>query len=255
MSVEPSSGLCAAKANVKADHGNVRRVALVLALSLALLGGTAAAGSITAVGAVSALTDIDQLGYVTGTAGFDMTPVWSEFPGGAYTAAGMTMNEGSLGTILPGCVSGGTAYLPRSYYFDAFINPIAGGGSADGLSSACYGLVATFSAPITQWGATFSKNGTQYLTAWASDGALIGQVTWNPSFDSAFVGIDTGSVPIAMLALGNDDVYGGAEYDVGGHTPIWDNAMWGNSVPEPSTFALFGLAVGALVWHRRRRRP
>ena len=115
----------------------------------------------------------------------------------------------------------------------------------------------TFSVTITQFGLTFSRNGTQFITAWDSGGSLIGQVKWIPSADSSFVGIDTLGVPIAMLAVGNDDVFNGATYGVGGATIITDSWKWAtaaDAISEPATLALFAFGLAGLGFFMTRRR-
>jgi hypothetical protein len=225
---------------------------------LMAIGGVAKAGAITAQGSVTALTNISQMDAGFVTAGFETT---SPVPLNAYSTLGMDIapDGASFSSLLPGIVSSGTASgVPTAN--DANFNcptffpaTIAGGGSCDG-NIAFIGMVATFSIPITQFGATLSRNGSQFITAWGASGDLIGQVTWSPSDDASFVGLDSGSTPIAMIALGNDDVFGGATYQVGGSTTIWDNAVWNGAIPEPGTLALLGLGLGLAGLAAARRR-
>jgi MYXO-CTERM domain-containing protein len=186
--------------------------------------GTAEAGSITAQGNVLALNNVSQLKGVVGTATFNEGPVSGQIPLGQYTAQGMTFKTGAFNTILPGVVQAGTASQPEYDNF-AFAMPIAGGGVATGANNHFAGVV-TFTQNITQVGLTACQNGTQYLTAWNKQGGLIGQVTWAPAGDSAFVGIDTKGVPIGMLSYGNDDVFAGQAYGVGGSTIFSDQWIW-----------------------------
>ena len=94
-----------------------------------------------------------------------------------------------------------------------------------------FGGAVKFSQPITQFGLTASRNGTQYITVWNTNGQMIGQVTWQPNNDAAFVGIDTNGVPIGMLTYGNDNLWAGGSYDIGGSTIISDHWIWALGVP------------------------
>lgn len=87
-------------------------------------------------------------------------------------------------------------------------------------------------------GLTASNNGIQYLTVWDTAGYIIGQVTWNPDYTaSAFVGLDTGDVPIGFVSYGNDDLWNGQEYTSGGDSIYSDTWTWsgpcGNDVLDP----------------------
>src|SRR5262245_47939985 len=83
------------------------------AIALTLCATSASAGTITAFGNVAALSNLNQLGTVIGTADFD-------FPGGAgpvpldrYSSIGMTFHTGPLTAILPGVTSSGSASQPQ----------------------------------------------------------------------------------------------------------------------------------------------
>jgi hypothetical protein len=186
--------------------------------------GTAQAGTITAQGAVVALNNVNQLKGVVGTANFDEGPVSGAVPLGQYTPQGMTFKTGTFNTILPGVVQAGTAFGPD---YDPFVfnAPFGGGGTAPGTHNHFAG-VATFTSNITQVGLTACQNATTYLTAWNKQGGMIGQVTWTPANDSAFVGIDTQGVAIGMIAYGNDNVFGGQTYDISGSTIFSDTWIW-----------------------------
>ncbi|MFO0616165.1 MAG: DUF4215 domain-containing protein [Polyangiaceae bacterium] len=149
-------------------------------------------------------------------------------PAGIYSGRGLTWRSGALSSILAGVTNTGSAFLPTyqpgpSVYFPL---PVPNGGEASG-SFGSLGFVATFSVPVTQVGLTAGFNGTQYLTVWNSSGGLIGQLRWTPSNDDSFIGLDTLGVPIAMAAYGNDDVFAGQQYDVGGITTMADTWVWG----------------------------
>jgi hypothetical protein len=205
------------------------RKAILSGLFFFSLVGTANAGTITTAGAVKALTNVSQLFLVVGNGNFDEGPISGGVPAAIYASQGLTWQSGALSTILPGVANTGSAVLPQYGTFPYFPTPIAGGGTHVGQSNANAG-VATFSVLITQVGLTASTNGTQYLTAWNKSGGLIGQVTWAPAGDAAFIGIDTLGVPIGMIAYGNDDAYAGVSYNIGGSTMISDSWVWATGV-------------------------
>ncbi|PRP93191.1 hypothetical protein ENSA5_44580 [Enhygromyxa salina] len=192
--------------------------------------GLAAAGNISSEGAVTALDNVNQLQGIVGTGDFNEGN-GGGVPANVYAGQGMTWQSGQLTVILPGSATGGSASIP-SYQVngDYFPEPIAGGGVADGTFAYHAGVV-TFDQPITQVGLTASRNGTQYLTAWDTMGNMIGQVRWQPSNDAAFIGIDTNGVPVGMVAYGNDDLWGGGSYGIGGSTIISDTWMWAVGTP------------------------
>ncbi|MFO0755661.1 MAG: MYXO-CTERM sorting domain-containing protein [Byssovorax sp.] len=188
--------------------------------------GTAEAGTITAQGNVLALNNVNQLKGVIGTAAYDEGPLSGNVPLGQYTGQGMTFYTGAFNTILPGVAQAGTATAPGYWNNTAFPAPIAGGGVHNGAAMYLGGVVKFAPQNITQFGMTCSPNGTQYITIWNKQGGMIGQVTWAPAGDAAFVGIDSKGVPIGMLSFGNDDVWAGQAYDVGGSTNISDTWIW-----------------------------
>ncbi|HVI02709.1 MAG TPA: MYXO-CTERM sorting domain-containing protein [Enhygromyxa sp.] len=193
--------------------------------------GIAEAGTITAAGNVTALDDITQIPSITGSALFD--EMWNGMiPLDLYAAEGLTFHVGELGTILPGVVEIGE--VPDPVYTSAgvyFPLPIAGGGVQQSSINYAGGAV-TFSDPVTQFGLTAGGTATLYITVWDQSGALLGQVTWEPeAMEAAFVGIDTMGVPIGLLAIGNDDVFGGAEYDDLGLAARSDSWIWGVAAP------------------------
>lgn len=207
-------------------------LALPLLASLALLAAPrpAWAGTITAQGNVAALDDIGQMPSIVGSALFDemfngVVPP-DQYPG-------MTFLTGELTMMLPGVTAEGE--VPDPTYTSPGIHfpyPIAGGGVQQGFILTSGGAV-TFADPgITQFGMTVGGSATTYITVWDQNGMLLGQVTWEPSEgDAAFVGVDTGGVPIGLLAVGSDDVWGGVAYDDLGAAARSDTWMWGTSAP------------------------
>lgn len=190
--------------------------------------GTAAAyaGTLTPQGNVNALTDFNQMGPLTGTANFDEGPQNGNIPLNLNAAQGLTWVTGNFQVILPGIVSTGTATNPI-YQADAqyFPQPIKNGG-VQVQQYIYFGGVAKFNTDITQVGLTAGRNGNQFLTAWDKTGKLIGQVNWVPANDASFIGIDTKGVPIGLVAYGNDDVWNGQTYGVGGSTIMADTWVW-----------------------------
>ncbi|HUU02692.1 MAG TPA: DUF4215 domain-containing protein, partial [Myxococcota bacterium] len=204
----------------------LRTTVLCAGLMAIVFSSQALAGTITAQGAVTALTDSSQMSVIS-EGRFDEGPTSGNIPLGLYSSQGLTFRTGALTSLLPGVTTGGSATNPQ---YDTggivFPAPIAGGGEQTGAYVHFAG-VATFSVPVTQVGLTASRNGTQYLTVWNTSGTMIGQVTWVPSVDSAFVGIDTNGVLIGMVAYGNDNLWGGASYSVSGSTIYSDTWVWG----------------------------
>lgn len=195
-------------------------------LTILALTGAAHAGTITAQGAVEALTNRAQMTAVIGTGTINGGANFSNIDPHLYSAQGLTLQVGNFSSILPGIVTSGVATNPI-YYLDSsyFPQPIAGGGIQT-AEHAWFGPVATFSQTVTQFGLTAGANGIQYLAAWKADGSLLGQVTWTPNNDSAFVGLDSKGVAIAMIAYGNDDMWSGQTYGVGGSTIMSDTWVW-----------------------------
>lgn len=68
--------------------------------------------------------------------------------------------------------------------------------------------------------------------------------------------MDTNGVDIGMIAYGNDDLFAGQAYNIGGATIFSDDWVWStNEIPEPSTVGLLGLAgMGMFLWVRHRRK-
>jgi MYXO-CTERM domain-containing protein len=198
----------------------------VTAGALLFAARSAEAGTITSVGAVKPLTNVSQVAGVIGHGNFDEGPTSGNVPANVYSAQGLTWQQGAMTTVFPGCQCSGTAYLPQYAQWTYFPAPIGGGGVATGNNNNFAG-VARFSVNVTQVGLTASSNGQQFLTAFNAAGQMIGQVTWTPSGDSSFVGIDTQGVPIAMITYGNHNLWAGQPYDVTGLTIISDSWIWG----------------------------
>ncbi|MCA9700903.1 MAG: hypothetical protein KC431_25475, partial [Myxococcales bacterium] len=137
-----------------------RRLITIPLSTLALLAGTgtAWAGTITAQGNVTALTNVNELQGIVGTADFNVGPANTSMNLNQYAAQGATWHTGTLSSILPGVVQGGSASTP-SYQsdFSYFPAPIAGGGTAAGFFT-YFGGAVTFSDPITQVGLTAGRN-------------------------------------------------------------------------------------------------
>ncbi|MCB9568389.1 MAG: hypothetical protein H6710_14455 [Myxococcales bacterium] len=194
--------------------------------------GDALAGTISAQGAVTALTDVNQLQGVVATADYDDGTNGQNLPLAKYTPDGMTFYTGTLSSILNGVTTPGTASNPiYQNNFTYFPGPIAGGGIATGLYTYFGGAVKfDDNLSITQFGLTAGRNGTQYIDVWDKNGQLIGQVTWQPNADAAFVGVDTMGVPIGMLTYGNDNLWAGATYSIGGSTIMSDTWIWAKGI-------------------------
>jgi cysteine-rich repeat protein len=199
----------------------------IVALATVGLAATAHAGSIVAQGNnCVAMTDISEVGAIQGTAEYDEGPVNVNVPLETYAAQGLHFHSGALTQALAGVTTMGNASAP---YYQApggnFPQPIAGGGTQVG-QMAYYGGAATFDNVVTKVGLTAGQNGTQYLTAWDINGNMIGQVTWTPANDAAFIGIDCQNIPIGMVTYGNDDLWNGATYGIGGLTIMSDTWVW-----------------------------
>ncbi len=188
--------------------------------------GTCGSSTITAVGAVTALTAYGQMNVVDGIAEYDEGPTSGGVPLTQYASQGMTFHTGTLANVLSGVTTPGTASQPNYATFASFAAPICGGGWHIGQSN-MYAGVATFDTFVDQVGLTASTNGSQYLTVWDQSGQMLGQVNWVPNGSSSFVGIDTGGVPIGMVAYGNDNLWTGGTYSISGDTIISDSWAWG----------------------------
>ncbi|MFV8749426.1 hypothetical protein ACNOYE_02615 [Nannocystaceae bacterium ST9] len=202
-----------------------RTILALAATAMFVSASEAHAGTITAQGNVAALTDVAQLQGIVGTASFDEADTGT-IPLDQYTPLGMTFHTGPLSAIVPGVATVGSAVQPSYQVIGAYFpDPIAGGAISE-EAFAFKGGAVTFTMPITQFGLTASNNGKQYITAWDGNGAMIGQVTWTPNGDAAFVGIDTQGVPIGLLTYGNDNLFAGATYDIGGLSIYSDTWIW-----------------------------
>ncbi len=207
--------------------------------ALTLVAGRALAGDIAAVGNVVPLDHIDQMVVLDGVAEFDEQGSGTLVSLTQYKPLGMRFGTGAFATILPGVMQAGDAYQAQRQGFQFYFPSPQGGGFQNGVPVMFAGVV-TFSQKVTQVGLTASTNGNQYLTVWDADGKMLGQVTWMPQGTSSFIGIDSKGVPIAMAAYGNDDVWGGQKYDIGGSTIISDSWVWGRGECTPGTYSVQG---------------
>jgi|GEM_PF-2047017 len=155
-----------------------------------------------------------------------------------YSSAGLTFYAGGTSFAAIGIKdrSGTAGALDYWDGADHFSPPIGGGGSQTGLVCRSCG-VASLTGAHSRVGLTAGDNGTQYLTVWDTNGYIIGQVAWAPAgFDSAFMGLDTGGVPIGFVAYGNDDVWSGETYGLSGSTTYSDtwvmDGFCGNDVVD-----------------------
>ncbi len=195
--------------------------------------GSCDAGTLVTQGNVTALSSTLQLANIVGEASFDEGPTSGVIPLDQYAAQGMTLEADALSNLLAGVSEAGTASNPEYATTGNFIAPACGHGTIED-QHASHGAVATFSTPVTQLGLTISTEAKRYITTWDSSGQLLGQVEWTPNGSaSAFIGINTKGVPIAMVALGDDDVWGGQDYnpgtDVFSDTWIWAGGCNGNN--------------------------
>src|SRR5262245_1471111 len=101
------------------------RKAAILSLVFFSVIGSAEAGTITQVGAVNALTNINQMISITGTAGFDEGPMSGGVPVNTYVPLGMQFRTGLLTSILPGVSTAGQATAPIYFTGGYFPAPIA----------------------------------------------------------------------------------------------------------------------------------
>lgn len=213
-------------------NNNSRVVASGLGAACFFFGvATAQAGSITAQGNVTALTDLGQMGPLTGTADYDEGPNNGDVPLGVYTAQGITFFTGALSQILPGVVTPGNASTPQYFSGQNFFPAPIGGSGVQAAQTGAFGGAVMFTADTTKFGLTASRNGNQFITVWDKAGKMIGQVNWVPANDASFVGVDTKGVPIGLLTYGNDDLWNGGTYDIGGPTIISDHWVWISNKP------------------------
>ncbi|MEO5731981.1 MAG: hypothetical protein ABI134_21835, partial [Byssovorax sp.] len=85
------------------------RTTIAAALVFLSLIGSAQAGTVTSVGSVKALTDINQVLGLVGTASFDEGPTSGQVPLNQYSAQGLTWATGNLSSILAGVTTSGFA--------------------------------------------------------------------------------------------------------------------------------------------------
>lgn len=150
--------------------------AIAVILWMGFGSGSLLSQSITSVGAVTALTDINQMKGNLFTADFNGGSSFGLIDLDRYADQGMTLHSGLLAEALPGVITPGGMSSP--YYTNTsvyFPEPILGGGSSNGTAIR-YQRVATFDISISQFGLTASRNGSQFLTAWDRSGNMLGQV-------------------------------------------------------------------------------
>lgn len=215
----------------------MQRLSLVLGIGVCLLSSSAwAGGTLSVQGDVSALTDVGQIISVQGSVDFADGIENLNVSPNQYQAEGIVIHAGPLSNILPGVQNVGSASAPvygQGNAMFAFPGPIEGGGSYQPMFTWLGGAI-TFAQPTTQFGATMSVNTTHRITAWRANGTMIGQVSWTPDWNApraSFVGIDTHGVPIALLTIGEADVWNGQEFDPPFQkwVPCTDSWIWGIS--------------------------
>lgn len=220
----------------------------IVALStVTLLSSDVAAGEVSSVGNVLPLNNINQMKSFSGIGDFDIKTGALDLTG--YQDQGLRFKTGLLANILPGAEVSGSANQPyhSTFYASNFNNLLPEtGGIASGPQVYHCG-VGTFSTTVTQFGLTASSNGTTYLTAWDTNGYMLGQVQWVPGGTAGFVGIDSLGVPIAMISYGNDDLFDGGSYSVSGSTIISDTWVWGPGVACDNADVLAQGSVSALT--------
>jgi hypothetical protein len=211
-------------------------------------------------GDVTALTHVDQMGAVIGKAEFSAQRQ-GDIASDTYLNDGMRLHgtNGGLGmplqNILPGIASTGRVFLPDYRQpLSNFPSPFLGGGSQAGFVGSG-NLAATFAQPVTQFGATLSLWPVFfYLTAWKAGGSLIGEVAIRVTSGwpkSSFIGINTGSTPIALLLLGNDSAFLGHTLDPSGGLAFYDNAVWA-AIPEPGALTLAMVSTIGAAFYRSK---
>lgn len=211
-----------------------------------------------AYGSVTALTHADQLNTIIGKADFS-APRQGDIAPDTYLSQGMRLHGANggipmpLANILPGIVTSGNMYLPDYRVPRAdFPGPILGGGTQSGLVGSG-NLAATFTQTVTQFGATFSLWPNFFsISAWKSDGSLIGEVGIRVTSGwpkTSFLGIDTGSTPIALLIIGNDSPYLGHVVAPSGGLALYDDVVWA-TIPEPGALVLALCSTVSLAFCR-----
>jgi hypothetical protein len=122
--------------------------------------------------------------------------------------------------------------------------------SFDAIGEGSFALLFDFDQSEFGFQLVGGNGGTAFVDFFMRDGTLIDSITLG-SLSSAFYGFsrEGGLKDIAGISIYNDDPAGigfdNLKHDVAG---IPDT-----TIPEPSTFTLLGLGIGALVFWRRRQ--
>jgi len=223
------------------------------------------AGTIYGAGGITPISTIDQFSRIDGQIDFS----WGNNQGHTfewdyYAEQGVMFHSGAYVDMLEGVTSVGRVNDEVSATRLDQPSVISGGGWIDGLVLDMQSAI-TLTTPTKAFGLT-AVDQSAIITAWGTDGKLLGQVAWVPDVqdEGGFVGITTdGTDLIAMIA-----VSGGysplTAKDANGFylppnprgVPITDNWVWGEAagVPEPSSFALFGLSALGFASLRKKRK-